>query len=812
MANEQKYVSRLEALDDFLRKQEGLPPRDRGAGKTLAASGSKRAPDNVATIKEAHAATETSRNTALQELTETFGDVAKKNPEFARLGASDVTKIIDRLPPAERVKALESIRARNPNLAIGVDEIYKKRPGGIGAVDDLAKAGAHLDDAARVGVMRKGLGAAQIAMETLGRVAGAVDVATAAGQMKDYFDAINKALDPSISNEEADALFEKADGLAKTLMDAGAIGALLEASPAAATAWGTWLVTRHGGEWVLTNTETGQSINRATSDFFERHMNAWNSFNDWLSGKTQFQEELHQERCRDLTRAIAEKRIRIKNPENKVIDLCGYIKSGIPIADLIEVVGPLLPPAGDPETAESEPKPDDGTGQKEDCEPASGSAAGGECPEQKSPETAGADHPDCDALNGLVDGANEHYTRDGGLDDARTALSQIQSKLAAGPADTCPDLRTRVAKGLDKIGRLGDAIEKINGDLATCDPDVLTRRVEQLSGQSHASLKTLADSALRAIPVAESYQKSRAAFASGDLLGARTHSEAAIAAVNAAGGATCSDIVSKVNSNLTKIAGAQAQADRVEQVAAGCDVQAMEAEKARLSAKGGAGFYSAMVARLDQALTTCREHNARDVAEAKEKMAADRTAACVKDYGQGYEAGHVLEDGRYFCKPSQAAADDWCAKKNGSGHYATNINDRGGFDCLPNKEIANDWCNRNNPGSGWSAGAIQADGSFSCHQSAGAEKAAAWADCRKKYGNSVYRVYKRKGQYWCEYGRRQAKGGRRPPQSDTDAQAAAAAAAAIAGAIAEGIAKRKQRPQRKCHRNPYTGQIHCGSN
>lgn len=30
MAQEQKYVSRLEALDDYLRAQEGLPPRNRG--------------------------------------------------------------------------------------------------------------------------------------------------------------------------------------------------------------------------------------------------------------------------------------------------------------------------------------------------------------------------------------------------------------------------------------------------------------------------------------------------------------------------------------------------------------------------------------------------------------------------------------------------------------------------------------------------------------------------------------------------------------------------------------------------------------
>jgi hypothetical protein len=217
------------------------------------------------------------------------------------------------------------------------------------------------------------------------------------------------------------------------------------------------------------------------------------------------------------------------------------------------------------------------------------------------------------------------------------------------------------------------------------------------------------------------------------------------------------------------------------------------------------------------------------VAEARAKAAAEsRQSVCIRDYGPGYEVGHILEDGRFFCKPTQSVASAWCENKYGSGYFARNINSRGGFDCMPTKQAADAWCNRNNtPNSGWHASSIQPNGQFTCHLSEAAQRAAATADCRQRYGQRLIRVYKQNGQYWCQHQQGQPVARQQPtrqqptrqqPARDPQADAAAAAAAAaVAGAVIQGIQSSRNRgrappPQQRCHRNPRTGQVHCGAN
>jgi hypothetical protein len=344
---------------------------------------------------------------------------------------------------------------------------------------------------------------------------------------------------------------------------------------------------------------------------------------------------------------------------------------------------------------------------------------------------------------------------------------------------------------------------------------VIERRAEQLSKSKHAWLNRLSGRFAASIPVAEAYQRAKKAYWEGRIDEARQYFEEALRQANSAGRSTCVDIIERVNSNLTKVSVLERDRDRVNGVAASCDAKSIRAERDRLSSTGKISFHFMMVEQLDQAAASCQTQ--ADDAVAARDQAGNRDAVCLRDFGPGYVVGHVLEDGRFFCKPTQEAADAWCSNRNGVGHIAVDINERGGFACRPTKETADAWCQSNNSGSGWYAGSIKPDGTYSCHMSEGAQKASAEADCRKKYGGRLIRVYKSKGQYYCEYRRQQvarAKPRRQKrPQPGFDPQAAAAAAA-VADAIAQGIQARQRSKgvRQRCHRNPYTGQIHCGAN
>jgi hypothetical protein len=299
---------------------------------------------------------------------------------------------------------------------------------------------------------------------------------------------------------------------------------------------------------------------------------------------------------------------------------------------------------------------------------------------------------------------------------------------------------------------------------------------------------------------------------------AHARADAALSKVN-----TCvSDAVTGYSDLIKK----QRQDDAAEIAAADsaiarCDVDAMDAAMVRL-ARLNSEAARAKAQELAVASARCakaeREREEQEAAEARSaKDGANREAVCRRDFGEGYVVGQVLPDGRFFCTPTQSTADAWCRSKNGAGYRAASIDERGGFNCLMDKAAADAWCSEHNSGSGWSAGEMQPDGSYACLQSESGQRAAAEADCERQHGKRLIRVYRSKGQYWCEYSQ-PGKQARRPkprrggePGYDPEAAAAAAAAAA---AIAETIQtyQRNKAAKRKCHRNPYTGQIHCGSN
>ena len=134
MAQEQKYLARIEELEDILRAQEGLPPRPRGL--SIAEQGSIRSPHNTGAIRDARAVAGQTRTQALQDLIETMGEVAHKNPQFAASAADDVARIIAKLPPGQRATAVGILRTRNAGLARQVDAALDAMPRGLGALDD----------------------------------------------------------------------------------------------------------------------------------------------------------------------------------------------------------------------------------------------------------------------------------------------------------------------------------------------------------------------------------------------------------------------------------------------------------------------------------------------------------------------------------------------------------------------------------------------------------------------------------------------------------------------------------------------------
>ena len=143
----------------------------------------------------------------------------------------------------------------------------------------------------------------------------------------------------------------------------------------------------------------------------------------------------------------------------------------------------------------------------------------------------------------------------------------------------------------------------------------------------------------------------------------------------------------------------------------------------------------------------------------------------------------------------QLALNRQCADQYGGGWTAGPADDKGNFFCRPpNEAAANQFCEAHNEGDGWVAGEVQANGAFGCYPSYARQRSAALSDCRQQHGSRLIKVYKYKGQWYCNYRTKSAKQ-RRTHQPRTRHSRggggydprAAAAAAAIAGAVIQGV-------------------------
>lgn len=165
MAQEQKYISRIEAADELLRKQEGLPPRPKPKGPpiydiiedgkgnavirkrptgTVAQMGSKRSPSNRPATVVGSSLAENSIQRAVTDLSESMTDAAAKNPSKWPNSQAQIAEFADRMPPSAKGQLLERVAARREASAL--QQILRES----GDLDDAGMAAARAQ-ARRVG-------------------------------------------------------------------------------------------------------------------------------------------------------------------------------------------------------------------------------------------------------------------------------------------------------------------------------------------------------------------------------------------------------------------------------------------------------------------------------------------------------------------------------------------------------------------------------------------------------------------------------------------------------------------------------------
>ena len=335
MAQEQKYIDRVEGAASLLRRQEGLPPDEsnrpryavgkdangnlvmtkvvydadgavmvsklpRGPlldenGKpvmrSLAQQGAQRSPDNYRPTAIASATAGHSTDRALSSLAEGLALAAAKSPEFQASAARDIAALTEKMPPAAKSALIDRVRratgdAMAQNVATAMQErMLAQKPSG----GEPSAGKKTLDDGVtRVLGISDELGpqASQLRRSFNTQASKALSALEALGRLKDFYDnamltktvvtEMQKLVDPSLSPEERKKV---EDGLKDTwweLVKGQGFSQILARSPTVAAMFGTWSLAFDGTGFLLENTETGQKLSAAlvaaTIDTTDRHV------------------------------------------------------------------------------------------------------------------------------------------------------------------------------------------------------------------------------------------------------------------------------------------------------------------------------------------------------------------------------------------------------------------------------------------------------------------------------------------------------------------------------------------------------------
>ena len=314
MAQEQKYISRIESANDILRKQEGLhvkpqpkgPPvyemhvnpdgtatlRKRPVG-SVASRGSKRSFTNRIETMNASALADNSLNRAVSEMANSMAEAAAKNPTRWPNSGAQIAEIADGLSPAAKGQLIERIKlehgadaAKNVAAEMRQRAAMKPQPPVKGPfktafqqVDNSLKTALNVtDDLSELrGVRRtlnQGAASALGGLDKLSKVGVALEMKNAADNARTYVNSIQGAMDPNITDEEADVLFQRANDAAWSMAKNGTLGALSEAVPTFGAMYAGWSIGYDGTRYVLESTETGRLIDRKAEEYFDRHQRA----------------------------------------------------------------------------------------------------------------------------------------------------------------------------------------------------------------------------------------------------------------------------------------------------------------------------------------------------------------------------------------------------------------------------------------------------------------------------------------------------------------------------------------------------------
>ena len=336
MAQEQKYISRIESSNALLRQQRGLTPiqslddvavwsvqkADDGTWRlirdpSIAKLGSVRSASAFRTTATANALARNSLENAIERLAQSSAEAALRDPDFARAAARDIATLLSDFPPARRGQFIETI-ARNQGDDLAREVVIAMRNQHRAAIQ-----------AGSTGLRAWG-GRILTALQAAGV---AYEVYSAGAALKEYAEAITAAMDPNLSESEAEALFAKADAAAQRLVLAGGLGALFEAFPTVALAMGEFAIVAYGTRWVLENTETGRQIDLVVADLFDDLMQAGETLNcnvhEFLGYESECERlrALDQRRLERVLAGIREGRWQLA-PGRTMLDVIEAIRDG----------------------------------------------------------------------------------------------------------------------------------------------------------------------------------------------------------------------------------------------------------------------------------------------------------------------------------------------------------------------------------------------------------------------------------------------------------------------------------------------------
>ena len=352
LAQEQKYISRMEAAVNLLRAQEGLPPLD---PRWLAAEGAIRASDNYLVSAVAGSLSHATMNTALEDLATTLAEVAAKTPGGS--AAADIASVISRLPAADQGRIIEKLGGMyGSELAQEIAAAAREQHAALsaaGGADDSFRALGSADELIELSLAQRAARAGLKVLEGVGVLANGIDVAMSVAALRDYFLEMQVVLDPHATDAEVDAAYKKMAEYAQNLIETGTMGALFEAYPPLAAAYGAWIVSYEGTRWVLRSTETGQAINRAAVAAFEAAFELEEELRVLLG------EDSTQTKLTRLEQEILERYIRGVRDGTIVLD------PGVTLADIVRSLR-----SGEPQRMRDAMLTRDTSGGSEGCLPA----------------------------------------------------------------------------------------------------------------------------------------------------------------------------------------------------------------------------------------------------------------------------------------------------------------------------------------------------------------------------------------------------------------------------------------------------------